>query len=138
MAANIDDLPIFDALTKMKDGKPSSHLSDTWTNSIANLTQNLQEYLSENGILTPNITSTQQGQIQTPQNGQTIYNQTSNIMQVYSNGGWVNTFSQFGMFLPQITTTQRNSVTAINGQMIYNTTTNKIQGFSNGAWVDIA
>lgn len=46
--------------------------------------------------------------------------------------------SQFGMFVPQITTSQRNSIQSpLNGTIIYNTTTNKFQGRENGAWVNL-
>ena len=38
--------------------------------------------------------------------------------------------------LPNLTTTQRNALTAAKGMMIYNTTTDKFQGY-NGAGIDL-
>jgi hypothetical protein len=46
--------------------------------------------------------------------------------------------SQSGMFVPRLTTDQRNSLqNVINGQLIYNTSTNKFQGYENGAWANL-
>lgn len=46
--------------------------------------------------------------------------------------------SQNGMFVPQVTTSQRNSLkNVINGQLIYNTTLNKFQGYENGSWQNL-
>lgn len=46
--------------------------------------------------------------------------------------------SQNGMFVPQVTTSQRNALTnVINGQLIYNTTLNKFQGYENGSWQNL-
>lgn len=36
-----------------------------------------------------------------------------------------------------LTTTERNALTAANGMVIYNTTTNKMQAYENGAWADM-
>lgn len=46
--------------------------------------------------------------------------------------------SQNGIFVPQISTNQRDDlINVINGQLIYNTTLNKFQGYENGAWVNL-
>lgn len=39
--------------------------------------------------------------------------------------------------LAQMTTTERNAISATNGMMIYNTTFNKFQGYASGAWGNI-
>jgi hypothetical protein len=46
--------------------------------------------------------------------------------------------SQFGIFLPQLTTAQRDSIQKpVNGQIIYNTTLNTAQYFKAGVWTSI-
>ena len=39
--------------------------------------------------------------------------------------------------LYNVSTTNRNAITAADGDMIYNTSTNKAQVFANGSWVDL-
>ena len=39
--------------------------------------------------------------------------------------------------LANLTTTQRNALTAANGDVIYNTTDSKIQAYAGGSWVDL-
>jgi len=41
------------------------------------------------------------------------------------------------IILKNVTTTQRNALTAYNGSILYNETTHKFQGYANGAWVDL-
>ena len=36
-----------------------------------------------------------------------------------------------------LTTTERDALTAANGMIIYNTTLNKFQGYENGAWANL-
>jgi hypothetical protein len=46
--------------------------------------------------------------------------------------------SQNGIFIPRLTTTQRDSLqNVINGQLIYNTTTNKFQGYEANSWQNL-
>ena len=39
-----------------------------------------------------------------------------------------------GVVIPRMTTTQRNSISAVNGTMIYNTTDNAFQFYQDGSW----
>ena len=39
--------------------------------------------------------------------------------------------------LANLTTTERNALTAANGMIIYNTTDNKFQGYENGGWANL-
>jgi len=41
------------------------------------------------------------------------------------------------LLLGNMTTTERNALTAANGMIIYNTSDNKFQGYENGAWVNL-
>ena len=41
------------------------------------------------------------------------------------------------LLLGNMTTTQRDALTAANGMIIYNTTDNKFQGYENGSWVNL-
>ena len=36
-----------------------------------------------------------------------------------------------------LTTTERNALTAANGMVIYNSTTNKMQAYENSGWADM-
>lgn len=46
--------------------------------------------------------------------------------------------SQNGIFVPRLTTAQRDALrNVMNGQLIYNTTLEKFQGRENGAWVNL-
>ena len=41
------------------------------------------------------------------------------------------------LLLGNMTTAERDALTASNGMMLYNTTTNKFQGYENGSWVNL-
>lgn len=46
--------------------------------------------------------------------------------------------SQFGIFMPQVTTAQRDSIqNPQNGQMIYNTSIGSAQYFKAGTWTSL-
>jgi hypothetical protein len=38
------------------------------------------------------------------------------------------------LLVPRMTTTDKNSLTAVNGMIVYDTTLNKFQGYENGSW----
>lgn len=59
---------------------------------------------------------------------------------------WFSTFidtlssflSQNGIFVPKLTTTQRDALQSVtDGQLIYNTTSDQFQGRRAGAWVNL-
>jgi len=84
MANNFDQFPVYDDLTK----SGTDRMSDVWVDFIGTFTQNLQGYLGQFGIFVPNITESQRESIQSPQNGQMIYNVTSETLQVWKAGSW--------------------------------------------------
>ena len=69
MATDFDNFPVYDPLTEDGD-----NVSNIWMVSFATFVQTLQEYLSQYGIFTPKLTTAQRDQIQSPQEGQLIYN----------------------------------------------------------------
>jgi hypothetical protein len=79
MANNFDEFPLFDDLLKPGTGK----MSDIWVGIMSNFFQNLIGYLTQFGIMLPLLTTAQRDQIQSPSNGQTIYNTTVDAPQFY-------------------------------------------------------
>ena len=69
MSVDIDQPPIYDAIIKNKP----DYLNDVWVSWFSTFVQTLIEYLSQNGIFVPRLTTSQRNQIQTPQEGQLIY-----------------------------------------------------------------
>jgi hypothetical protein len=79
MANNFDEFPLFDDLIKPGTAK----MSDIWVGIMSNFFQNLIGYLTQFGIMLPLLTSAQRDQIQSPSNGQMIYNTTVDAPQFY-------------------------------------------------------
>jgi hypothetical protein len=61
----------------------------------------------------------------------------SDVMQIWLDGFVQNVasyLSEFGIFIPRITTVQRDSINNPGTMMIYNTTIEAPQIFQNGTW----
>lgn len=84
MANDFDEFPLYDPLVKAENNK----MADGWVGAMSNFYQNLIGYLTQYGMLMPLLTTTQRDSIQTPQNGQLIYNTTLNSAQYFKNGSW--------------------------------------------------
>lgn len=84
MATNLDLLPLYDAITQ----KSKDHLSYVWRDAMATYHQTLISYLTQFGIFLPQLTTAQRDSIQSPVNGQMIYNTTLNTAQYFKAGIW--------------------------------------------------
>ncbi len=84
MSNSFDLPPIYDALTK------SSHdlMSDSWLLWMTSFIDNLSSYITQFGITPPNLTTAQRDTIQSPKNGQMIYNTTLGSAQYFKAGAW--------------------------------------------------
>jgi hypothetical protein len=86
MANSIDQLNYYDPLVKPN----SLRMSEEWISQISSLIDVLTEYLQPYGILAPQLTTDERNTIQSPVNGQIIYNTTLNKFQGFENGAWLN------------------------------------------------
>lgn len=84
MAIDFDQFPLYDSLVK----KDSDKMSDVWVDFMSTFYMNLISYLTQGGILLPQLTSVQRDQLLSPQNGQMIYNTTTQAPQIFQNGVW--------------------------------------------------
>lgn len=86
MAADFDLFPFYDPL--LKSG--ANRMSDTWVGALSTFIQTLTGYLSQYGIFTPNLTTTERDTIKSPINGQFIYNTTIDKPQFFqaSSNSW--------------------------------------------------
>lgn len=85
MANNFDQFPIRDELIE----PDTNHMSNVWVDSIATFYMNLIGYLTEGGILLPQLKTTERDELDSPQNGQMIYNTTLGTAQYFKAGAWV-------------------------------------------------
>lgn len=83
MANDFDDFPVYD-----KIADPNGDLSFQWKNSLATFFVTLTGYLTQTGVLLPQVTTAQRDEILNPQNGQTIYNTTLGTAQYLKEGVW--------------------------------------------------
>lgn len=70
MANDFDQFPVYDLLVKEGTGK----MSNVWGDFMNTFYMNLIGYLTQNGILLPQLTTVQRDAIPTPVEGQMIYN----------------------------------------------------------------
>lgn len=84
MANNLDQLPVYDPITKGQSGL----LTEVWLESFSYMIQNLAGYLTQGGILLPQVTTAQRDALQNVQNGQMIYNTTLGTAQYFKAGSW--------------------------------------------------
>jgi len=84
MALDLDLFPLYDPLTlKSKD-----QMSAVWRDALATYHQTLTGYLSQFGMFMPQLTTVQRDTIQSPVNGQMIYNTTLGTAQYFKAGVW--------------------------------------------------
>ena len=84
MATDFDQFPLYDPLVK----KGTDKLSDIWVGSMSTFYMNLIGYLTQGGILMPQVTTAQRDALQNVQNGQMIYNTTLGTAQYFKAGVW--------------------------------------------------
>lgn len=94
MTTSIDIPPIYDYLTKDKDGKNKDYMSNIWCDYWATLYQTMSAYITSFGIIFPNLTQADIDSIQQPLVGQMIYNTSIDAPQIYTSTGW-KTFTLF-------------------------------------------
>jgi hypothetical protein len=85
MARDFDNFPTYDPIIKN-----DVYLSNIWSDFMATFIESLREYLSQNGVFVPRITTAQRNALQNVINGQLIYNTTTNKFQGYEAGSWQN------------------------------------------------
>lgn len=83
MSRDFDNFPTFDPVTK----EQNLHLSNIWSDFIDTFVQTLQEYLSQNGIFVPRVTTAQRDALQNVVHGQMIYNTTTDKFQGFEGAG---------------------------------------------------
>lgn len=86
MANSIDQLNYYGPLVK----KNTLEMSEAWTAQLSSLIDTLNGYMTPFGFLAPQLTTAQRDSIQSPVNGQIIYNTTLNKFQGFENGAWAN------------------------------------------------
>jgi hypothetical protein len=84
MANDFDQFPVYDDLVKPK----TNRMSDVWVDFISTFYMNLIAYLTQGGILLPQLTTAQRDALQSPVNGQMIYNTTLGSAQYFKAGTW--------------------------------------------------
>ena len=87
MANSIDQFNYYDPLVRRES---PLKMSEEWISQLSSFIDSLNEYLTPFGIIASRITTEERDSIQSPINGQLIYNTTLNKFQGRENGAWVN------------------------------------------------
>lgn len=85
MTNQIDQFPYYDPLVK----KQTEKMDEIWIAAMSAFIETLNGYLSSFGMFMPQLTTDQRNSIQSPVNGQLIYNTTINSAQYFQNGVWI-------------------------------------------------
>lgn len=83
MSIDFDQFPINDPIIKT-----GGQISNVWSRSMAVFFQTLISYLTSGGIFLPRLTTVERDDLQSPTNGQMIYNTTLGTAQYYKAGVW--------------------------------------------------
>ena len=75
MARDFDNFPTYDPVIK----QGTLYLSNIWSDFMATFVESLREYLSQNGMFVPMLTTAQRDAIQQPQEGQMIYTTNTTV-----------------------------------------------------------
>lgn len=84
MSDSFNSPPTYNEITK----NPSLSLSDIWQSWYSTNWNTLIQYLSENGIFLPQLTTAERDALLSPQLGQMIYNTTTDAPQIWQAGAW--------------------------------------------------
>ncbi len=81
MSLDFDLPPVYDPLTKQVNGK--LYWADMQKDWMATFVQTIITYLTSGGIFLPKLTTAQRDDLDSPQNGQMIYNTTTDEFQIW-------------------------------------------------------
>lgn len=87
MPTDFNQYPLYDPVV----GPDGKHLSNIWKDFLANDRQNLVQFLTNNSVIMPSLTTAQRDALENLKNGMHIYNTSLDTAQYYkeSSGTWI-------------------------------------------------